>query len=155
MTSLIQEMLEEGIIRPNILIKKDGTWRFCVDCRALNDIIVKNWFYIPTIDELLDELTVAKGFTKLDLRPGYHQIWVDQDSGWDYVFRTFDRHFDFLVIPFGLSNAPFTFQAAMNDLLRPHLCHFALVLFCDILIYSQSMSEHIQHLTLILSISNC
>ncbi|RYA83714.1 hypothetical protein DD594_26985, partial [Enterobacter cloacae complex sp. 4DZ1-17B1] len=122
--------------------RKDNTMRFCTDYKGLNKLTVKNKYPLQRMDDLIDQLHGALYFTKIDLRSSYHQIRIKLEDVPKSGFHTRYGHYEFLVLPFGLTNAPATFQQMMNDLLRPFLGNFV-VFLDDILIYSRSLSEHL------------
>jgi hypothetical protein len=154
----VQEMLENHIVRPSssswsspvvIIKKKDGSPRFCVDYRRLNLITERDVYPLPRIDDIIDKLAGSKYFTTLDLKSGYWQIPIDEQDKKKTAFVTTDGLYEFNVLPFGLSNAPASFQRIMNSVLGVLRWDITLVYLDDIIIYSKSFDKHIQHLDLV------
>ncbi|CAM4846078.1 unnamed protein product [Rotaria magnacalcarata] len=155
----VKEMLKNRIIRPSsspwaspvvTVKKKEGSPRFCVDYRRLNSITERDVYPLPRIDDIIDRLAGSQYFTTLDLKAGYWQIPIDEQDQKKTAFVTTDALYEFNVLPFGLSNAPASFQRIMNSVLGTLRWDISLVYLDDIIIYSKSFDKHVQHLDLVL-----
>jgi hypothetical protein len=155
----LQELLDKGFIRPSTLPwgcpalfvkKKDEILRFCIDYRPLNVVTIKNKYPLPRIDVLFDQLVGVKVFSKIDLRSNYHQIKIRASDIPKTAFSTRYGLYEFLVMSFGLTNAPAYFMYLMNSVLMPELDKFVVVFIDDILVYSKNEEEHAGHLHVVL-----
>jgi hypothetical protein len=130
--------------------KKDGTQRMCVDYRSLNEVIVKNKYPLPRIEDLFDQMKGASVFSKIDLRLRYHQLKIRESDIPKTAFRTRYGLYEYTVMSFELTNAPTYFMYLINKVFMKYLDRFVIVFIDDILIFSKMMEEHEDHLRLIL-----
>jgi hypothetical protein len=155
----LNELLERGYIRQNkspfgapvlFISKKDGKFRMCIDYRALNKITIKKNYPLLRVDDLLDRLAGAKVFSRIDLKSGYYQIRIAEEDIEKTACRTRYGSYEFVVMPFGLCNAPATFTTLMNSMFHHKSDDFVVVYIDDILIFSKSKEEHAKHLKIVL-----
>jgi hypothetical protein len=156
----LQDLLEKGFIRPSSSLwgcpaifvkKKDQTLRMCVDYRPLNEVTIKSKYHLPRIGILFDQLTGAQVFSKIDFRSGYHQIRIQPEDIPKTAFTTRYGLFEYLVMSFGLTNAPAHFTYLMNSVFMPKLEKIVVVFIDDILIYSKNEEGHAKHLWIVLT----
>ena len=153
--------MNKGFVRPStspwgalvLFVKKnDGSLRLCINYRELNKVTIRYQYPLPRIDDLFDQLQGARVFSKIDLRLGYHQLKIRSEDVPKTTFRTRHGHYEFLVMTFGLTNAPVAFMDLMNRIFQPYLDQFVIVFIDDILIYLGSKEDHEEHLRVVLQI---
>jgi hypothetical protein len=156
----LNELLKKGLIHPSsspwgcptiFVKKKDQSLQMCVDYRPLNAVTVKNKYPLPRINILFDQLSKAKVFSKIDLRSGYHQIKIRPEDVPKTAFYTRYGLYEYLVMSFGLTNAPAHFMYLMNSVFMPELDKFVVVFIDDILVYSENEEDHAEHLRIVLT----
>jgi hypothetical protein len=155
----LQELLDKEYIRPSVspwgapvlfVKNKDGTLILCIDYRQLNKMTIKNKYPLPRTNDLFDQVGGAKIFSKLDLRSSYHQVRIKDKDINKTSFQTRYGHYEFVVIPFGLTNTLTTFMCLMNNIFSQYLDKFVVVFIDDILVYSKMEEEHDEHLRIVL-----
>jgi hypothetical protein len=155
----LDELEEKGFIRESIspwgtpvifVDKRDGGRIMCRDYHNLNNVTIKNKYPLPRIQDLFDQVKGAGVFSKIDLRLGYHQIKIKEEDILKIAFVSRYGHHEYLVVPFGLTNAPAIFMNLMNKIFMPYLDKFVIVFIDDILVYSKDEAKHAEHLRIVL-----